>query len=127
MFVYFDAQLYANELAAARGEEHNNMLKQQRRNKGHGKLTVELLAELQPRNWAEVHDEILGMGGTHRTDINSEQVYRIYKQRQNIEQFFRTYDMSLNFDASYMRSQTSQEAWFFLYHLSAATRMDALR
>ncbi len=38
------------------------------------------------------------------------QVYRVYKQRQVIEQFFRTYGASLDFETSYMRTQVTQEA-----------------
>lgn len=47
---------------------------------------------------------------TNRLDLNSHQIYRTYKQRQEIEQFFKTYGASMDFDASYMRDRTSQEA-----------------
>lgn len=40
--------------------------------------------------------------------------------------FFRTYDMTLDFDASYVRSQTPQKAWLFLNHLSAMIGMDCI-
>ena len=138
VFVYFDAQLYANELADAteRGEKLNGTLElkcnreMERRSKGQGRLTDEELEQIEPRNLTEVHDNIPEMGTvtirTNRTELNSEQVYRIYKQRQNIEQFFRTYGMTLDFDASYMRNQTSQEAWLFLNHLSSMMGMDCI-
>ena len=38
---------------------------------------------------------------TNRLDLNSHQVYRTYKQRQAIEQFFRTYGAGMDFDASW--------------------------
>lgn len=63
---------------------------------------------------------------TNRTDLNSHQVYRTYKQCQAIEQFFKTYGASMDFDASYMRDQTSQEAWLFLNHLSATVAMECM-
>ena len=47
---------------------------------------------------------------TKCTDLNCMQVYRVYKQRQVIEQFFKTYGASLDFEASYMRTQVTQEA-----------------
>ncbi len=47
---------------------------------------------------------------TKCTDLNCMQVYRVYKQRQVIEQFFRTYGASLDFETSYMRTQVTQEA-----------------
>ena len=138
VFVYFDAQLYANELADAteRGEKLNGTLKlkcnreMEWRSKGQGRLTDEELEQIEPRNLTEVHDNIPEMGTvtirTNHTELNSERVYRIYKQRQNIEQFFRTYGMTLDFDASYMRNQTSQEAWLFLNHLSSMMGMDCI-
>ena len=51
---------------------------------------------------------------------------RIYKQRQAIEQFFKTYGDTLDFEASYMRSRKTQEAWLFLNHISAMIAMDCL-
>ena len=57
---------------------------------------------------------------TNRKDLNSEQVYVAYKQRQAIEQYFKMYGNSMDFEASYMRNRTDQEAWLFLNHLSAA-------
>ena len=86
--------------------------------------------QLQPKNLKQILEEIPEMGTiairTNRVDLNSQQVYRTYKQRQTIEQFFRTYGASLNFDASYMRNRISQEAWLFLNHLSATMAMDCI-
>lgn len=138
VFVYFDAQLYANELADSvlRGEKDNNTRQKKidtemtRRSKGKGKLTQEELDELQPKNLAKLQEEIPEMGTvtirTNRKELNSTQVYQIYKRRQDIEQFFKTYGDSLDFEASYMRSKTTQEAWLFLNHLSAMIGMDCL-
>ena len=138
IFVYYDAQLYANELAdaAERGERKNAQkdakmqMELSRRKKGVGKLSDEQMDKLQPQDLKQVLAEIPEMGTvsirTNRTDLNSHQVYRTYKQRQAIEQFFKTYGASMDFDASYMRDQTSQEAWLFLNHLSATIAMECM-
>ena len=138
VFVYFDAQLYANELADSvlRGEKDNNTRQKKidaemtRRSKRKGRLTQEQIDELQPRDLAKLQEQIPEMGTvtirTNRKELNSAQVYQIYKRRQAIEQFFKTYGDSLDFEASYMRSKTTQEAWLFLNHLSAMIGMDCL-
>ncbi len=52
-------------------------------------------------------------------ELSPEQVYCIYKQRQAVEQFFKTFRLhSLEFNASHMRGIYSMEAWLFLNHLS---------
>ncbi len=63
---------------------------------------------------------------TTRTELNGEQVYALYKQRQQIEQCFKAYDDSLGFDSSYMHGDVSMEAWLFLNHLSLMMEYDAL-
>ena len=138
VFVYLDTQLYANELADAaerteRKNEQNDAKVQkelQRREREVGKLTEEQMDLLQPRDMKKVLQDIPEMGTvtlrTNRTDLNSHQVYRTYKQRQSIEQFFKTYGASLDFDASYMRDRISQEAWLFLNHLSATMAMECM-
>ena len=138
VYVYYDAQLYANELAdaAERAQRKNELAdgkvqqELKRREKGIGKLSDEQMDQLQPKNLKQILEEIPEMGTiairTNRVDLNSQQVYRTYKQRQTIEQFFRTYGASLNFDASYMRNRISQEAWLFLNHLSATMAMDCI-
>lgn len=138
VFVYLDAQLYADELADAaerreRKNEQNDAKVQkelQCREKGVGKLTDEQMDLLQPKDMKKVVQAIPEMGTvtlrTNRTDLNSHQVYRTYKQRQSIEQFFKTYGASLDFDASYMRDRISQETWLFLNHLSATMAMDCM-
>lgn len=138
VFVYYDAQLYANELAdAAERAEQKNEVKDgkiqwelNRREKGKGKLTDEQLSELQPQDLKQILESTPEMGTvsirTNRLDLNSHQVYRTYKQRQAIEQFFRTYGAGMDFDASYMRDRTSQEAWLFLNHLSATIALECI-
>lgn len=79
-----------------------------RREKGKGRLTDEQLSELQSQ------------------DLNSLQFYRISKQHQAIERFFRMYDAGMDFDASYMRDRTSQETWLLLNQLSATIAMDCI-
>ena len=78
VFVFFDAQLYANELADAveRGEKTNNTnavkldSEMKRRAKGAPRLTNEELQALQPQDLMEIHNEIPEMGTvTIRTNV----------------------------------------------------------
>lgn len=131
IFVFFDSQLYADELAdatermqkknAATDRKLQTELK--RRGKSKGRLTDQELSKLQPIDLQTLFAECPEMGTvtmrTNRMDLNSHQVYRAYKQRQAVEQFFKTYGETMDYEASYMRDQTSQEAWLFLNHLSA--------
>ncbi len=130
--LYYDAQLFADETAdaVARMEKRNNtnarlsQIEQQRRNRGEPRLTDAEFLRLAPEGVTDVYADGNQMGTvtirTNRRDLNSEQVYVAYKQRQAIEQYFRMYGNSMDFDASYMRNRTDQEAWLFLNHLSAA-------
>ena len=125
LFIYYDSQLYANELADSvdRANKKNEacdkklLAEEKRRNKGKGRLSDEELEKLQPIDLKEILAETPEMGTvtlrTNRLDLNSHQIYRTYKQRQSIEQFFKTYGESLDLEASYMREQISQEAWLF--------------
>lgn len=63
---------------------------------------------------------------TDRLELNAIQIYSIYKQRQTIEQGFKTYDDALLGDSSYMHSDASFEAWLFLNHLSMMMVYDAM-
>ena len=96
-----------------------------------GKLTDEELAGLVPRTMKDVLEDKQEMGTitikTNRLDLNSEQVYVIWKQRQNIEQYFKTYDDTMDCETSYMRDNTSEEAWLFLNHLSTTMGFRPLR
>nr|WP_240908531.1 hypothetical protein [Sutterella wadsworthensis] len=68
------------------------------------RLTNKELQALQPQDLMEIHSEIPEMGTvtirTNRTD--------------------------LNFEASYMRTQATQEAWLFLKHLSSMMGMGCI-
>lgn len=63
---------------------------------------------------------------TNRKELNSFQVYCIYKQRQAVEQFFKTYGDTMSFESSYMRDNYSEEAWLFLNHLSSIICISAI-
>jgi len=58
--------------------------------------------------------------------LNGVQIYNLYKRREAIEDFFRSYDCSLDFSSSYMRDSYKEEAWLFLNHLSALMAFDIL-
>jgi hypothetical protein len=63
---------------------------------------------------------------TDRTDLSASAVYGIYKQRQAVEQFFKTYGDTLGMDATWMRSDEAAEGLLFLNHLSAVIATDIL-
>ena len=94
-----------------------------RRDHHKGRFTEKELEALKPQTLAELHANIPEMGTitirTNQSDLNSQQVYYIYKQRQAIEQYFKTYGDTMQFESSYMRGRDEQEAWLFLNHLSS--------
>lgn len=136
--LFLDLSLLSEECAdaVARAEKKNRETEAKRireeslRKKGKGRMSDEELASLVPLNVKDLYEDKEEMGTvtlrTNRTDLNAEQVYRIYKQRQTIEQFFKTYDDTLEFDSSYMRNNYTKEAWLFLNHLSACITVDAI-
>ena len=95
-----------------------------------GQLTDKELEALKPQTLAELHANIPEMGmitiRTNQPDLNSQQVYYIYKQRQAIEQYFKTYGDTMQFESSYMRGRDEQEAWLFLNHLSSVFAIESL-
>jgi transposase len=101
-----------------------------RREKHKGRLTDEDLASLVPCTLSEEISDKTEMGTisirTNQLELTPEQVYCIYKQRQAIEQFFKTFECTLEFNASYMRSNYSMEAWLFLNHLSMTMGLEAM-
>ncbi len=121
---------------ASRTEKHNNTVEAsrsreaKRRSNNKGRLTDEQLAELVPLTVKDVLADKQEMGTitikTNRTDLNGEQIYAIWKQRQNIEQYFKTYDDTLDNESSYMRDNSSEEAWLFLNHLSCTIGISAI-
>lgn len=138
VFLFHDAQLYADEShdALMRKSKANATVEiqrqkeEKRREQGHAYLTDEKFAELVPQSELSIYDDAPEMGTftvrTNRTELSAQEVYEVYKQRQSIEQFFKTYGDSLNFEASYMRNTDHQEAWLFLNHISSIIGMDAL-
>lgn len=129
--IFLDTDLVAEELSdlTLRTEKLNNIsackkeTEEHRRTKGKGRLTDEEFLKLQPITIQDMYDGKEEIGTitikTNRTELTSVQVYNIYKQRQKIEQFFKTYSSTLDFDASYMSDNYSEEAWLFLNHLSS--------
>ena len=136
--LFLDTDLYADEMKdlIARLERGNASIEEKkerenkRRSKGKGRLSDEELSRLVPKDMHDVLVSHPDMGTitieTTRTKLNAEQVYALYKQRQQIEQCFKAYDDSLGFDSSYMHDDISMEAWLFLNHLSLMMEYDAL-
>lgn len=136
--LYLDTDLFAEEDKdlIRRTETHNQTIEKKRqkeearRSNGKGRLTDEQLAALVPVSIKDVTADHAEMGTitirTNRKDLNSEQVYQIFKQRQAIEQYFKTYGDTIEFEGSYMRSNYSEEAWLFLNHLSSMICIDAI-
>ncbi len=129
--IFLDADLVAEELAdlTLRTEKKNNIsackkeAEELRRKNGKGRLTDEELQKLVPLSMKEIFEDKAEIGTitvkTNKVKLTSMQVYCILKQRQKIEQFFKTYSTTLDFDASYMSDNYSEEAWLFLNHLSS--------
>ncbi|MBQ9273934.1 MAG: transposase [Succinivibrio sp.] len=129
--LFLDNSLFAEEMAdATRRRENSNTsiesrarAERQRRAQGKGRLTDEQLSKLVAAPMSELITDLPYMGTitvkSNRTELTDRQVYCLLKQRQAIEQFFKTYDDTLDFDSSYMRSRSDEEAWLFLNHLSA--------
>jgi hypothetical protein len=94
------------------------------------RLSDEELSTLVPIGIADIIKDRVSTGTitikTNRKELNARQIYSIYKQRQAIEPFFKTYDNTLGYDSSYMRSDYSFEAWLFINHLCMMMSMDAI-
>ena len=108
----------ANDARAARREAEAR-----RRSRGSGRPGDEQLAALAPIDVADALGDRSEMGTvtirTDRTDLSARAVYEVYKQRQAVEQFFKTYGDTLGMDATWMRSDEATEGLLFLNHLSA--------
>lgn len=136
--LFLDTDLLAQEISdvTKRTERQNSDIgrkKEQeikRRSKGKGRLTDEELELLEPLTIREAYADKEEMGTitlkTNRTELNAFQVYSIYKQRQAIEQFFKTYGDTMSYEASYMRNNYTEEAWLFLNHLSSIIGISAI-
>ena len=136
--LFLDPSLLTEESAdmLARREKKNAALGKKkekelgRREKHKGRLTDEDLAALVPCTLSEEISGKTEMGTisirTNQLELTPVQVYCIYKQRQAIEQFFKTFDCTMEFNASYMRSNYSMEAWLFLNHLCMVMAVDVM-
>ena len=136
--LYLDTSLLAEEAAdlTKRTERRNNSAdlakgkELKRRESGKARLTDEELKKLEPLTIKDVFPNHQEMGTitlkTNCTNLNCFQVYSIYKQRQAVEQFFKTYGDTMENEASYMRDNYSEEAWLFLNHLSGMIGVDAI-
>jgi len=136
--LFLDTSLLNDESAdfLARSEKRNASLgikKEKelgRREKHKGRLTDEDLAALGSCTLSEEISDKMEMGTisirTNKLSLTSVQVYCIYKKRQSIEQFFKTFNCTLEFNASYMRGNYSLEAWLFLNHLCMMMGIDAM-
>lgn len=138
VYLFFDSLLFEDEISdlAGRTEKSNAVIdlkrkkEEKRRSQKKGRLSDAELSELVPLTVKDVLSDKAEMGTitiqTNRTDLNSEQVYIIWKQRQNIEQYFKTYDDTMDCEASYMRNNNAEEAWLFLNHLSSTIGIQAI-
>ena len=134
--VYLDTELYYREFSDAtarlEGREDAKAAKAEaeraRREQGKGKLTDEQLTKLDPVSITDSLADRRAMGTitvrTNRTDLSAKTVYCILKQRQAVEQFFKTYDDTLDFEATWMRSDEAMEGLLFPDHLSATIAAD---
>lgn len=79
------------------------------------------VADLKLVNVSHRMHELPAMGTitlcTNQTQLTGHEVYRMYKRRNGIEDFFKTYSATLGFDASYMQDEQKMLAWLFLNHL----------
>lgn len=138
VYLFFDVRLYSDELADRTfiWEKSNNtidykrQLETKRRANGCGRLTDDELNQLIPKSVEEFEANNAEIGTfciqTNRKDLSAEQVYQIYKQRQAIEEFFKEYGCTLEFDASYMRDRASYEGWLFLNHISSQIMVSSI-
>ena len=138
IYLYCDINLYNNEINSImqRGEKLNNENQQKieseekRRKKNKGKLSDEELSKLSPKYIEDIFKNRESIGTitlrVKAEKINGEQAYYVWKTRQKIEQFFKTYDGTLDYDDSFMRDDTTEEGWLFLNHLSSICAMSCI-
>ena len=138
LHVFLDTSLLANELGdfTERLNKSNKTKemakeKEEERIKSNKKrrLTDEQLSLMVPVSFKDAILKKTGLGTlTIRSNstLNGVQIYNLYKRREAIEDFFRSYDCSLDFSSSYMRDSYKEEAWLFLNHLSALMAFDIL-
>lgn len=122
------ADLATNNENKNEKKEHIQAAENARRLRGKGKYTDAELEKFNPIPTNEVYADKKELGTitikTNRTNLNSEQIYNIYKQRQAIEKFFNFYDNEMDGDATYMRNSISEEGYLFINHLCAMMCVD---
>ena len=136
--IFLDTFLFANEMNdfTQRLEKKNNTTaiqkqkEEERRKKGKTRMSEEEFSALQPVDFKDAFVDRIGVGTitlkTNDKNLNAVQVYSLYKKRQAIEEFFKVYDDSLDFNSSYMRDNYTEEAWLFLNHLSSIMAFNIL-
>ena len=129
--LFLDADLLAKELSGLTGRtekknisiEMRKAAEKKKMSKGKGRLTQEELDQMVPLKIDDMFENKDEIGTitikTNNKSLNAFQVYSIYKQRQTIEQFFKAYADTMEFEASYMKDNYCEEAWLFLNHLSS--------
>ena len=138
IYLYCDISLYKEEMNTiiSKYEKQNQTTEyrieqeMKRREKKKGKLSDKQLADLKPITLSEVLEDKPSIGTiTLRVrdgKLNGQQAFCIWKTRQAIEQFFKTYDDTLLLDDSFMQDDVSEEGRLFLNHLSATMGMNAI-
>lgn len=104
------------------GNAHRREIEAKRRKNGKGRLSdaeLSLLEIIDPLR-AVADRSALGtfILRTDRIDLSPSDVYRFYKNRQDIEQSFKAYDNDQADTGSYMRTHQGMECWLFINHLA---------
>jgi transposase len=76
-----------------------------------------------PENYSKIkfNEKVKAMGTLcliHNTDLQPEELYREYKNRGEIEQFFDHFKNTIDASTTYMQREESLNGWMFINHLS---------
>ena len=138
VFLYYDTILFAEEDQdiILRLEKANNAIEEKRkfeeklRASGKGRLSDEEYNNLKPKTYSDIYENKKEIGTitlkSNRIELTGEEVYFYQKKRQNIEEFFKEFDDTFDFDETYARNNNTLEAILFLNHLSACIGVSAL-
>ena len=100
------------------------------RNRNRGKLTDSELKNLKSIEVKDLFENKKSIGTitikSTANNIDGQQTYCIWKTRQAIEESFKMYDKTLDFDVSHMQDDIAYEGWLFLNHLSSITAMSCI-
>lgn len=137
--IFLDMVLLSAELSdsVSRAEKSNNTIllakekEEERIRKGNKRrLTDEELSKLKPVPFQDFIKNKATFGTitirTNNQSLSGIQVYTMYKGRNSIEDFFKSYDNSLDFSTSYMRNNYSEDGWLFFNHLASIMAFDIL-